>query len=95
MKNVIVLCAACGIGKSTMKDFIEENNMLPDHVCLDTDDIGLNWWDYEGNDHENKYQSDCFAKAVELSGHKDLFFVTAQLKARPAKLICDFVKKCR
>lgn len=78
-----------------MKEFIEENNLLPDHVCLDTDDIGLNWWDYEGNDHENKYQSDCFAKAVELSGHKDLFFVTARLKARPAKLICDFVKKCR
>ena len=76
MKNVIVLCAACGIGKSTMKDFIEENNMLPDHVCLDTDDVGLNWWDYAGTDHENKYQSDCFAKAVELSGNKDLFFVT-------------------
>jgi len=76
MKKVIVLCAACGIGKSTMRDFIEEHNLLPDYVCLDTDEVGLNWWDYAGTDHENKYQSDCFAKAVELSGNKDLFFVT-------------------
>ena len=76
MKKVVVLCAACGIGKSTMKDFIEKNNLLPEWICLDTDDVGLNWWDYAGTDHENKYQSDSFAKAVELSGDKDLFFVT-------------------
>jgi len=76
MKKVIVLCAACGIGKSTMKNYIEGNNLLPDYVCLDTDNVGLNWWDYAGTDQENKYQSDCFAKAVELSGNKDLFFVT-------------------
>ena len=76
MKKAIVLCSACGIGKSTMKQFIVERNMLPECVCLDTDDVGLNWGDYAGTDRENRYQGDCFARAVELSGDKDLFFVT-------------------
>lgn len=28
MKNVVVLCAACGIGKSTIKEFICENGLF-------------------------------------------------------------------
>ena len=76
MKKLIVLSAACGVGKSTIKDALNENNMLENFVCIDTDEVGINWWDYAGTENESDFSSDCLAEAVRLSNDKNLLFVT-------------------
>lgn len=76
MKKLIILSAACGVGKSTVKDALNESNLLKDYACIDTDEVGINWWDYAGTENESKYSEDCLAKAVQLSGDKNLLFVT-------------------
>ena len=77
MKTLIILCAPCGVGKSTMKDVLVERKQLPDFVCLDTDEIGIGWHNYSGTEKENQYYTDCLARTVEISGDKNIFFVSA------------------
>lgn len=75
MKNLIILCAACGVGKSTIKDALSElisNN----YACIDTDEVGLNWWNYAGTERESEYNDDCLAEAVKMSGDKNLLFAS-------------------
>ncbi len=73
MKKLIVLSAACGVGKSTLKDAL--NEIISDSfACIDTDEVGLNWWDYAGTDKESEYNDDCLAEAVKMSGEKNLLF---------------------
>lgn len=78
MKNkiLICLCAACGVGKSTIKDYINEHNLLPDCVAVDTDEVGLNWWDYANTENPDKYITDTIARADEIAGDKNLLFVS-------------------
>ena len=52
MKTLIILCAPCGVGKSTMKGLLAERKNLPDFVCLDTDEIGVGWYNYSGTEKE-------------------------------------------
>jgi len=77
MKTLIILCAPCGVGKSTVKEIIAERNQLPDFACIDTDAVGLNWHSYKGTDHENQYYTDTLKRADEISGDKNIFFVSA------------------
>ena len=77
MKTLIILCAPCGVGKSTMKDVLNERRNLPDYVCLDTDEIGIGWHNYSGTDKENQYYTDAIARTVEIAGDKNIFFVSA------------------
>ena len=76
MKKLIVLCAACGVGKSTINDALNKSNMLENYVCIDSDEVGINWWDYAGTENEAKFSDDCLAEAVKMSGDKNLFFAT-------------------
>lgn len=76
MKKLVVLSAACGVGKTTIKDELNAGKMLENWVCVDTDEVGINWWDYEGTEHEDRYCEDCLAEAVRMSGNKNLLFVT-------------------
>ncbi len=76
MKKLVVLCAACGVGKSTIADAMNERNILDNYVCIDSDQVGINWWDYAGTENEAKFSDDCLAEAVRMSGDKNLFFVT-------------------
>lgn len=76
MKKLVVLSAACGVGKSTIKDALNESNISDNYVCIDTDEVGINWWDYAGTDNEDKFSDDCLAEAVRLSDDKNLIFVT-------------------
>jgi hypothetical protein len=46
------------------------------YSCIDSDEVGLNWWDYKGTERESKYKDDTMAKAVEMAGGKDLVFVS-------------------
>lgn len=76
MKKLVVLSAACGVGKSTIKDELNESKILGNWVCIDTDEVGINWWDYEGTENEAKFSEDCLAEAVKISNDKNLLFVT-------------------
>ncbi|MBQ8175981.1 MAG: AAA family ATPase [Oscillospiraceae bacterium] len=76
MKNLVVLSAACGVGKSTIKDELNGRNILGNYVCIDTDEVGINWWDYAGTENENKFSDDCLAEAVRMSNDENLIFVT-------------------
>lgn len=76
MKNLVILCAACGVGKSTIKDELNERNLLEGYACIDTDEVGINWWDYAGTENEAKFSDDCLAEAVRMSKNKNLLFVT-------------------
>ena len=73
---LIVLSAACGVGKSTVKDALNELNLLPDFACIDSDEVRLNWWTYKGTPREQDYTKDCLARAFELAGDRHLLFGT-------------------
>ena len=59
-----------------MKDALEASLDKSIFACVDSDEVGLNWWDYAGTDHESKYKDDTLAKAVEMAGGKDMVFVS-------------------
>lgn len=75
MKNLVLLSAACGVGKSTVRDELDSKAMLDGYACIDTDEVGINWWDYAGSENESKFSEDCLAAAVRMAGDKNLFFV--------------------
>ena len=74
--KLYIITGCCGSGKSTMKDALGELLDKEKYACIDSDEVGLNWWDYKGTDHESKYKDDTLAKAVEMAGGKDLVFVS-------------------
>lgn len=88
MKKLILLCAACGVGKSTIKDELAQSCISDNYVCIDTDEVGINWWDYAGTERESEYSDYCLAEAVKMSGDKNLLFVTCM---NPY----DFFGKCK
>ncbi len=76
MIKLVVLSAACGVGKTTIKDELNARRILENWVCADTDEVGINWWDYEGTENAARYCEDCLAEAVRMSDNKNLLFVT-------------------
>ena len=76
MKTLVILSAACGVGKSTIKDELNKSDILNDYICIDTDEVGINWWDYAGTNNESKYTEDCLVEAVRMSNDKNLLFMT-------------------
>lgn len=81
MKTLIILCAPCGVGKSTMKDVLNERKNLPDFVCLDTDEIGIGWHNYSAWFKRSKGKFQCFIDN------------TNQSLEETAVVIEEFVKK--
>lgn len=71
MKKLVVICAASGVGKSTVKTGLI--NKLDKFVCLE--DL-LNWWEYKGTSKEDLYYDDCLKEAVRLSCDKDIILAT-------------------
>lgn len=74
--KLYIITGCCGAGKSTMKDALSELLDQNKYACIDCDEVGLNWWDYAGTEHESKYKYDTLARAVEMAGEKDLVFVS-------------------
>ena len=74
--KLYIITGCCGAGKSTMKDALSEFLDQNKYACIDCDEVGLNWWDYAGTEHESKYKDDTLARAVEMAGEKDLVFVS-------------------
>ena len=74
IRYLVMLSAACGVGKSTVKNALNDLNLLPDFACIDSDEVRLNWWNYKGTPREKDYTGDCLARAFELAGERHLLF---------------------
>lgn len=72
--RLVVLTAACGVGKTTVKDILNERGLPGNFICIDTDEVGINWHDYAGTGREDSYSEDCLAAAARLSGGRDILF---------------------
>lgn len=70
--KLIVVTGASGAGKTTVVEAL--GNMLDSKrfACLDTDRLGLSWWDYAGTENEAAFSDDCLKAAVEQAAGRDL-----------------------
>jgi hypothetical protein len=46
------------------------------YAVIDTDEIGINWWDYAGTERESEYKDVCYREAVRRAGDRDLVFAS-------------------
>ena len=73
--KLVILSAACGVGKTTIKDELKARGKLADFACIDTDEVDINWWDY-GIENKIKFNDDCLTEAVRQANGKNLLFST-------------------
>ena len=73
-KHLVILSAACGVGKTTIQNILQQSDLLPDYDCLGSDEMGFNWWHYAGTPHEADYSKDCLAEALVRSGNRPLVY---------------------
>ena len=66
--NLICISSVCGVGKSTICDYIKDNNLLEDYAVFDTDNL-LNIHDYDQND---LFYEDAIKKAISESNNKNI-----------------------
>ena len=74
--RLFIITGTSGAGKSTMKDMLEKILDPEKYACIDSDETGLNWWDYAGTDHSEKYAEDGLNVAVKRAAGKDLVFIS-------------------
>lgn len=74
--RLFIITGTSGAGKSTMKDALEPLLDPERYVCIDSDETGLNWWDYAGTERASKYGEDSLRIAVQRAAGRDLVFVT-------------------
>ena len=74
--KLFVITGVCGAVKSTLCDALSGLLDPSGFACIDTDEVGLNWWDYAGTDHESVYSDACLAEAVRRAEGKDLVFAS-------------------
>lgn len=74
--KLVVISGTCGAGKSMIKDELEQRLDSCQYACIDTDEVGINWWDYAGTDHEHRFSDDCLKEAVRRADGRDLVFAS-------------------
>ncbi len=74
--KLFIITGTCGAGKSTIKDELAAVMDPVRYACIDSDETGLNWWDYAGTDRQDKYAEDGLNIAVGRAAGKDLVFVS-------------------
>jgi guanylate kinase len=74
--RLFIITGTSGAGKSTMKDMLEKILDPEKYACIDSDETGLNWWDYAGSDHPEKYAEDGLNVAVKRAAGKNLVFIS-------------------
>ena len=77
--KLYIITGTCGAGKSTIKDQLADMLDPERYACVDSDETGLNWWDYAGTDRESQYGADTLTEAFRKAGGKDLVFVTCMV----------------
>ena len=70
--KIICVTGACGVGKSTMRDFVGERLDEKLFACIDTDECGINWHDYANTDHPEGYANAYLAEAVRRAAGRTL-----------------------
>ena len=51
--RLYIVTGTSGAGKSTIKDELDAVLDHGKYACVDSDEVGLNWWDYAGTDRES------------------------------------------
>lgn len=74
--ELFIITGTCGAGKSTMKDALAARLDPERYACVDSDETGLNWWDYAGTEREGQYGADTLTEAFRMADGRDLIFVT-------------------
>ena len=74
--KLFIITGTCGAGKSTMKDAISARLDPTRYACVDSDETGLNWWDYAGTEREGQYGADTLTEAFRIADGRNLIFVT-------------------
>ena len=74
--KLFIITGTCGAGKSTMKDELAARLDSDLYACVDSDEAGLNWWDYAGTEREGQYGVDTLAEAFRIANGRNLIFVT-------------------
>ena len=74
--KLFVITRTCGAGKSVMKDHLSKRLDLARYICVDSDEMEINWWDYAGTEKESKYGEDTLLCAVKRAGGRTLVFVS-------------------
>ena len=74
--KLFMITGTCGAGKSTMKDKLAERLNPAQYACIDSDETGLNWWDYAGTEREGQYGADTLTAAFGKADGRNLVFVT-------------------
>ena len=74
--KLFIITGTCGAGKSTMKDELAARLDPARYACVDSDETGLNWWDYAGTDREGQYGADSLKRAFRIADGRNLAFVT-------------------
>ena len=85
--RLFIITGTCGAGKSTIKDQLAAMLDPERYACVDSDETGLNWWDYAGTDRESQYGADTLTEAFRMAGGKDLVFVTCMVLWAPDRVI--------
>ena len=74
--KLFIITGTCGAGKSTMKDELAVRLDPDRYACVDSDETGLNWWDYAGTEREGQYGADTLTEAFRIANGRNLVFVT-------------------
>ncbi len=74
--KLFVVTGTCGAGKSTVKDELAARLDPERYACVDSDETGLNWWDYAGTERAGQYGADTLAEAFRIARGRKLIFVT-------------------
>ena len=74
--KLFIITGTCGAGKSTMKDELAFRLDPNRYACVDSDETGLNWWDYAGTEREGQYGADSLREAFRIAHGRNLVFVT-------------------
>ena len=74
--KLFVVTGTCGAGKSTVKNKLAARLDPARYACVDSDETGLNWWDYAGTEREGQYGADTLKEAFRIADGRNLIFVT-------------------
>ena len=74
--KLYIITGTSGAGKSTIKDELSGLLDPEKFACVDSDETGLNWWDYAGTDRESQYGNDTLNAAIRKARGRDLVFVS-------------------
>ena len=74
--QLFIITGTCGAGKSTVKDELSARLDPDRYACVDSDETGLNWWDYAGTEREGQYGADTLTEAFRTANGRNLVFVT-------------------